>query len=62
MGMCCKKDNDWLKKCMEYEVEVPGQKEDQKTLEIVEKDYQTCKSNWEDAMDHNRWRQQIRDD
>jgi len=20
MGMCCKKDDDWVKKCMEYEV------------------------------------------
>jgi len=30
MGMCCKKDdNDWVKKCMEYEVEVPDQKADQ---------------------------------
>ena len=23
-----KEDNDWLKKCMEYEVEVPGQEVD----------------------------------
>jgi len=21
MGMCCKKDNDWVKKCIQYEVE-----------------------------------------
>jgi len=30
--------------------------------EIVELDCQTRKLNREDAMDHNRWRKQIRDD
>ena len=27
-----KEDNDWVKKCMEYEVEVPGQEVDQRKL------------------------------
>jgi len=30
--------------------------------EIVEKDCQACKLNREDAMEHNRWKKQIRDD
>jgi len=30
--------------------------------EVVEKDCQACKLNTEDAMDHNRWKKQIRDD
>jgi len=30
--------------------------------EIAEKDCQARKLNREDAMDHNRWRKQIRDD
>ena len=33
MGMCCEKyDNDWVKKCMECEVEVPGQEVDQRKI------------------------------
>jgi len=27
-----KEDNDWVKKCIEYEVEVPGQEVDQRKL------------------------------
>jgi len=27
-----KEDNDWVKKCMEYKVEVPGQEVDQRKL------------------------------
>ena len=30
--------------------------------EVVLKDYQTCKLNREDAIDHSRWRKQIKDD
>jgi len=59
-----KKDNDWLMKCMEYEVEGarPRGRPKKTWIEIVEKDCQTCKFNREDAMDHSRWRKQIRDD
>ena len=53
-----KEDNDWVKKCMGYEVEGPKNT----SREIVEKDCQVCKLNSEDAVDHNRWRKQIRDD
>jgi len=59
-----KEDNDWVKKCMEYEVEgaKPRGRPKKTWTEIVEKDCQACKLNKEDAMDRNRWRKQIRDD
>jgi len=47
---------------MQYEVEGARPRGRQKkTWEIVEKNCQACKLNREDAMDHNRWRKQIRD-
>jgi len=57
-------DNDWVKKCMEYEVEAARSRGRSKEtwIEIVEKDCQARKLNREDAMDRNRWRKQIRDD
>jgi len=57
-------DNDWVKKCMEYEVESakPRDRRKKNWTEIVQKDCQTHKLNRENAMDHNRWRKQIRDD
>jgi len=55
-----KEDNDWLKKCMEYEVDGAWPKKTWR--EIVEKDCQAHKLNREDAMNHNRWRKKIRDD
>jgi len=59
-----KEDNDWMKKCMEYEVEGARQRGRPKKTwrEIVEKDCQARKLNREDAIGHNRWRKQIRDD
>jgi len=59
-----KKDNDWMKKCMEYEVEGarPRSRPKKTCREIVEKDCQARKFNREDAMDRNRWRKQIWDD
>jgi len=59
-----KEDNEWVKKCMENEVEgVRPRGRPKKTWrEIVKKDCQARKLNREDAMDHNRWRKQIRDD
>jgi len=29
--------------------------------EVVQKDCQACKLNWEDAVDHSRWRKLIKD-
>jgi len=51
-------------KCMEYEMEGarPRGRPKKTWTEIVEKDYQARKLNREDAMDHNTWRKQIRDD
>jgi len=59
-----KEDNDWVMKCMEYEVEGARPTGRPKTTwrETVEKDCQARILNREDAMDHNRWRKQIRDD
>ena len=58
-----KEHHDWLKKCMEYEVQVAGQGGRPKKTwrEIEKKDCQVHKLNREDAMDRNRWRKQIRD-
>ena len=62
MGMCCKKKK--VKKCMEYKVQgaSPRGRPKKTWTEIVEKDCQERKLNKEDAVDHNRWRKQIRDD
>ena len=64
MGTCCKKKTDWVKKCMEYEVEGAMQEVDQRKLgkRLWKKDCQACKLNRENAMDHDRWKKQIRDD
>jgi len=53
-----------LRKEDEYEMEGarPRGRPKKTWREIVEKDYQARKLNREDAMDHNRWRKQIRDD
>jgi len=60
----CKEDNDWVKKCMEYEVEGarPTDRPRKTWREIVEKDCKACKLNREDAMDRYRWKKHIRDD
>ena len=61
--MLQKEDNDWVKKCMEYEVEgARSRGRPKKTwTQIVDKDCQACKLSREDAMDHIRWMKQIRD-
>jgi len=59
-----KVDNDWVKKCMEYEVEGtrPRGRPKKTWREIVEKECQVRKLNKEDAIVRKRWRKQIRDD
>ena len=56
-----KEDSDWVKKCMEYEVEGtrPSGRPKKTRREIVEKDCRARRLNAEDAMDHSRWRKQI---
>ena len=53
-----KKDNDWAKKCMEYEVEGarPRGRLKKTCTEIVQKDCQAHKLNRKDAMDCSRLR------
>ena len=52
-----KEDTDWVKKCMEYEVEGSRSRGRPKRTwkEVVQKDCQTHKLNGEDAMDCSRW-------
>ena len=56
-----KEDNDWVKKCMEYEVEGarPRDRPKKTRTEIVEKDCKARGLNREDAVDSSRWRKQI---
>jgi len=52
-----KEDDDWVKKCMEYEVEGPRPRGRPKRTwrEVVKEDCLACKMNKEDAMDHCKW-------
>jgi len=56
-------EDDWLKKCMEYEVEGPRPRGRPKRTwrEVVEKDCQACKLKKKDNMDRSRWRKLIKD-
>jgi len=56
-----KEENDWVKKCMEYEVEGarPRGRPKKTWRETVLKDCQARGLNREDAMDRSRWRKQI---
>jgi len=58
-----KEDDDWVKKCMEYEVEDPRPRERPKRTgrEIVKEDCQARKLNTEDAMECSKWRKLIKD-
>jgi len=54
-GRVQKEANDWVKKCMEYEMEVarPTGIPKRTWREVVQKDCQTGKLNGEDAMDRS---------
>ena len=60
--MLRKEDTDWVKKCMEYEVEGSGPRARPKRTwkEVVQKDYQARNFNKEDAMDRGRWKKPIK--
>jgi len=62
-GHVLRKDDDWVKKCMEYEVEGPRPRGRPKRTwrEVVREDCQACKLNTEDAMDRSKWRKLIKD-
>jgi len=57
-----KEDNDWVKKCMVYEVEGSRPKDRLKRTwrEVVQKDCKASELNKEDVMDRSRWRKLIK--
>ena len=57
-----KEDTDWVKKCMEYEVEGsrPRGRPKRTWKEVVQKDCQVCNLNKEDAVDRGRWKKLIK--
>ena len=58
-----KDDDDWVKKCMEHEVEGPRPRGRPKKSwkEVVREDCQARKLNKEDAMDRCKWRKMIKE-
>ena len=58
-----KEDDDWVKKCMEHEVEGPRPRGRPKRTwrEVVREDCQARKMNKQDAMDRCKWRKMIKD-
>ena len=56
-----KEVTDWVKKCMEYEVEGSRPRGRPKRMwrEVVQKDCQARNLNREDAMDRGRWKKLI---
>jgi len=62
-GHVLRKDDDWVKKCMEYKVEGPrpSGRPNRTWREVVREDCQARILNKEDAMDRCKWRKVIRD-
>jgi len=60
--MLQKEVTDWVKKCMDYEVEgsIPRVRPKGTWREVVQKDYQARNLNREDAMDRSRWKKLIK--
>jgi len=58
-----KEDDDWVNKCMEYEVEGPRPRGRPKSAwrEVVSEECQARKLNPEDAVDRSKWRKLIKD-
>ena len=61
--MLRKDDDDWVKKCMEHEVEGsrPRGRPKKTWKEVVREDCRARKLNKEDAMDRCKWRKMIRE-
>ena len=57
-----KEDTDWVKKCMEYEMEGSRPRGRPKRIwrEVVQNDCQARNLNGEDAMDCSRWKKLIK--
>jgi len=62
-GQVLQKDDDWVKKCMEYEVGGPRPRGRPKRTwrEVLENECRARKLNKEDAMDRSKWRKLIKD-
>ena len=62
-GHVLQKDDDWVKKCMEYEIEGPRPRGRPKRTwrEVVREDCQACKMNKENATDRCKWRNMTKD-
>jgi len=58
-----KDDDDWVKKCMEHEVEGsrPRVRPEKTWKEVVREDCQARKLNKEDAMDRCKWRKMTKE-
>ena len=58
-----KEDDDWVKKCMEYEIEGPRPRgrPNRTWREVVKEDSLSRKLNKEDAMDRSKWRKLMKD-
>jgi len=58
-----KDENDWVKKCMDYEVERvrPRGRQKKTWSEVIEKDCQIQQICKEDNTDHRKWRKLIKD-
>jgi len=57
-----KEDTDWVKQCMEYEVECsrPTDRPKRTSKEVVRKDCQARNFNKENAMDRGRWKKLVK--
>jgi len=62
-GHVLRNDDDWVKKCMEYEVEGsrPRRRPKLTWKEVVREDCQARKLNKEDAVDRCKWRKVIKE-
>jgi len=58
-----RKDDDWVKKCMEYEVECsrPRGRPKRTWKEVVREDCEARKLNKGDAVDRCKWRKVIKE-
>jgi len=60
-----KEDDNWVKKCLEFEVEEvarPRGRPKSTWRDVVHLTSDICKLNWDDVTDRSRWRKQIKDD
>ena len=62
-GHVLRKDDDWVKKCMEYEVEGlrPRGRPKRTWKDVVREDCQARKRNKKDAVDRCKWRKVIKE-